>query len=124
MANNAGVSLEKTAAMIATIKDVTQQSDAVIGTSIRSILSRMNNIKVGKFVDDETGEPLNDVEKVLDKVGISMRDINGQFQDSELTIDSIADKWSTFDKNTQKAIATAVAGTRQINSFIAMMRCV
>lgn len=121
MANNAGVSLEKTAAMIATIKDVTQQSDAVIGTSIRSILSRMNNIKVGKFVDDETGEPLNDVEKVLDKVGISMRDINGQFQDSELTIDSIADKWSTFDKNTQKAIATAVAGTRQINSFIAMM---
>ena len=121
MANNAGVSLEKTAAMIATIKDVTQQSDAVIGTSIRSILSRMNNIKVGKFVDDETGEPLNDVEKVLDKVGISMRDINGQFQDSELTIDSIADKWNTFDKNTQKAISTAVAGTRQINSFMAMM---
>lgn len=121
MANNAGMSLEKTAAIIATVKDVTQQSDAVIGTSIRSILSRMNNIKVGKFVDDETGEPLNDVEKVLDKVGISMRDINGQFQDSELTIDSIADKWSTFDKNTQKAIATAVAGTRQINSFIAMM---
>lgn len=121
MANNAGVSLEKTAAMIATIKDVTQQSDETIGTSVKSILSRMNNIKVGKFVDDETGEPLNDVEKVLDKVGISMRDINGQFQDSELTIDSIADKWSTFDKNTQKAIATAVAGTRQINSFIAMM---
>lgn len=121
MANNAGVSLEKTAAMIATIKDVTQQSDETIGTSVKSILSRMNNIKVGKFVDDETGELLNDVEKVLDKVGISMRDINGQFQDSELTIDSIADKWSTFDKNTQKAIATAVAGTRQINSFIAMM---
>lgn len=121
MANNAGVSLEKTAAMIATIKDVTQQSDETIGTSVKSILSRMNNIKVGKFVDDETGEPLNDVEKVLDKVGISMRDINGQFQDSEITIDSIADKWSTFDKNTQKAIATAVAGTRQINSFIAMM---
>ncbi len=121
MANNAGVSLEKTAAMIATIKDVTQQSDETIGTSVKSILSRMNNIKVGKFVDDETGEPLNDVEKVLDKVGISMRDINGQFQDSELTIDSIADKWNTFDKNTQKAIATAVAGTRQINSFMAMM---
>lgn len=121
MANNAGVSLEKTAAMIATIKDVTQQSDETIGTSVKSILSRMNNIKVGKFVDDETGEPLNDVEKVLGKVGISMRDINGQFQDSEITIDSIAEKWDTFDKNTQKAISTAVAGTRQINSFMAMM---
>lgn len=121
MANNAGVSLEKTAAMIATIKDVTQQSDETIGTSVKSILSRMNNIKVGKFVDDETGESLNDVEKVLDKVGISMRDVNGQFQDSEITIDSIAEKWDTFDKNTQKAISTAVAGTRQINSFISVM---
>lgn len=121
MANNAGVSLEKTAAMIATIKDVTQQSDETIGTSVKSILSRMNNIKVGKFVDDETGEPLNDVEKVLNEVGISMRDVNGQFQDSEITIDSIAEKWDTFDKNTQKAISTAVAGTRQINSFISVM---
>lgn len=121
MANNAGVSLEKTAAMIATIKDVTQQSDETIGTSVKSILSRMNNIKVGKFVDDETGEPLNDVEKVLNEVGISMRDVNGQFQDSEITIDSIAEKWGTFDKNTQKAISTAVAGTRQINSFISVM---
>lgn len=121
MANNAGVSLEKTAAMIATIKDVTQQSDETIGTSVKSILSRMNNIKVGKFVDDETGESLNDVEKVLGKVGISMRDVNGQFQDSEITIDSIAEKWGTFDKNTQKAISTAVAGTRQINSFISVM---
>lgn len=121
MANNAGVSLEKTAAMIATIKDVTQQSDETIGTSVKSILSRMNNIKVGKFIDDETGESLNDVEKVLGKVGISMRDVNGQFQDSEITIDSIAEKWDTFDKNTQKAISTAVAGTRQINSFISVM---
>lgn len=121
MANNAGVSLEKTAAMIATIKDVTQQSDETIGTSIKSMLSRMNNIKVGKFVDDETGESLNDVEKVLNKIGISMRDANGQFQDSEITIDSIAEKWKTFDKNTQKAISTAVAGTRQINSFTALL---
>lgn len=50
-----------------------------------------------------------------------MRDVNGQFQDSEITIDSIAEKWDTFDKNTQKAISTAVAGTRQINSFISVM---
>ena len=75
-ANNAGVSLEKTAAMIATIKDVTQDSDDSIGTGLKSIFSRMNQIKAGKFVDSETGESLNDVEKVLKKVGISMRDVN------------------------------------------------
>lgn len=119
-ANNAGVSLEKTAAMIATIKDVTQDSDDSIGTGLKSILSRMNQIKAGKFVDSETGESLNDVEKVLDKVGISMRDVNGQFKDSEPIIDAVADKWSTFDGNTKKAVATAMAGTYQYNKLIAM----
>lgn len=120
-ANNAGVSLEKTAAMIATIKDVTQDSDDSIGTALKSIFSRMNQIKAGKFVDSETGEALNDVEKVLNKVGISMRDVNGQFKDSEPVIDAVAEKWSSFDGNTKKAIATAMAGTHQYNKLIAMM---
>lgn len=119
-ANNAGVSLEKTAAMIATIKDVTQDSDDSIGTGLKSIFSRMNQIKAGKFVDSETGESLNDVEKVLKKVGISMRDVNGQFKESEPVIDEVAQKWSTFDENTKKAVATAMAGTYQYNKLIAM----
>lgn len=119
MANTAGVSLEKTAAIIATMKDVTQDSDASIGTSIKSILSRMNQIKAGKFVDAETGEALNDVETVLDKVGISMRDVNGQFMDSEPILDEVAGKWEAFDSNTKKAVATALAGTYQYNKLIA-----
>lgn len=120
MANNAGLSLEKTAAMIATVKDVTQDSDASIGTSMKSILSRMNQIKAGKFVDAETGESLNDVEKVLGKVGISMRDVNGQFKDSEPILDDVAGKWDTFNANTKKSVATAMAGTYQYNKLIAM----
>ena len=120
MANNAGVSLEKTAAMIATIKDVTQGSDVTIGTAMKSIFSRMNQIRAGKFVDAETGEPLNDVEKVLDKVGISMRDVNGQFRDTESIMDDVANRWNTFDSTTQKAIATAQAGAYQYNNLIAL----
>lgn len=119
-ANNVGMSLEKTAAIIATIKDVTQGSDETIGTSLKSILSRMNNIKAGKFVDD-SGEALNDVEKVLNKIGITMRDNNDQFLDSETIIDSVADKWDTLNKNTQKAVSTALGGTHQANSVIAML---
>ena len=119
-ANNVGMSLEKTAAIIATIKDVTQGSDETIGTSLKSILSRMNNIKAGKFVDDN-GEALNDVEKVLNKIGITMRDNNDQFLDSETIIDSVADKWDTLNKNTQKAVSTALGGTHQANSVIAML---
>lgn len=119
-ANNAGVSLEKTAAMIATIKDVTQASDDSIGNAMKSILARMNNIKAGKFVDDN-GEALNDVEKVLNKIGISMRDNNDQFLDSEKIIDNVADKWGNFDKKTQKAVSTALGGTYQANSITALL---
>lgn len=120
VANNAGLSLEKTAAIIATIKDVTQDSDSSIGNSIKSILSRMNQIKAGKFVDEETGEALNDTEKVLNKLGISMRDANGQFMDAETIIDNVAQKWASFDKNAQKAIATAMGGAYQYNRLITM----
>lgn len=120
-ANNAGVSLEKTSAIIATIKDVTQDSDESIGTAMKSILSRMNQIKAGKFVDSETGESLNDTEKVLKKIGVSMRDNTGMFRDSEGVLDDIAKKWKTLDSNSQKAVATATAGTYQYNKFIAAM---
>lgn len=120
-ANNAGVSLEKTSAIIATIKDVTQDSDESIGTAMKSILSRMNQIRAGKFVDAETGESLNDTEKVLKKIGVSMRDNTGMFRDSEGVLDDIAKKWKTLDSNSQKAIGTAIAGTHQMNKYLSMM---
>lgn len=115
IANNTGLSLEKTAAIIATIKDITQDSDDAIGNSVKSILSRMNNVKAGKFVDSETGEALNDVEKVLNKIGASMRDNNGQFRSSEEIIDNVAAKWKSLDKISQKAVVTAMGGTYQAN---------
>ena len=120
MAHSVGLSLEKTAASIATIKEVTQDTDQSIGNSLKSVLSRMNQIKAGKFVDDETGEALNDTEKVLNKVGISMRDVNGQFLDAEIILDNVGQRWLSFDKNTQKAVATAMAGTYQYNKLIAL----
>lgn len=120
MAHNAGLSLEKTAASIATIKEVTQDSDESIGNAMKSFLSRMNQIKAGKFIDAETGEALNDTEKVLKAVGINMRDVNGQFLDAETIIDDVGKKWLMFDRNTQKAIATAMGGTYQYNKLISL----
>ena len=121
MANTAGMSLEKTAAIIATMKDVTQDADENIGTAVKSMLSRMNQIRAGKFVDAETGEALNDVEKVLNKVGISMRDANDQFLQSETIIDNVAQSWQSFDSKTKKAVATAMAGTYQYNKLISAL---
>lgn len=120
MAHNAGVSIEKTVASLATMEGVTQATGEEIGTSFKTVLSRMNSIKAGKFIDEESGEALNDVEKVLNKVGISMRDINGQFLEAEVIMDNVGQKWSTFDKNTQKAVTGALGGTHHANKLIAL----
>lgn len=80
----------------------------------------MNQIKAGKFVDEETGESLNDTEKVLNAIGISMRDTNGQFLSSEKILDEVGSKWKSFDGVTQRAVATAMAGTYQYNKLISL----
>lgn len=119
-ANMAGVSFDRLVGMVATVKEVTQDSDESVGNMFKSIFARMNQIKAGKFIDVETGEALNDVEKVLNKVGIAMRDANGEFISSEKILDSVGSKWDSFDSTTQRAVATAMAGTYQYNKLISL----
>ena len=70
----------------------------------------MNNIAAGNFVDSETGEALNDVEKVLNNLGISLRTISGEFRNSGEVLDEVGKRWEEFDNIEQHAIATAMAG--------------
>lgn len=119
-ANMAEVSFDRLVGMIAAVKEVTQDGDEAVGNMFKSTFSRMNQIKAGKFIDAETGESLNDVEKVLNKVGIAMRDANGEFISSEKIMDAVGSKWEEFDSTTQRAVATAMAGTYQYNKLIAL----
>lgn len=114
--------MDKLISMLAVMKEAAPtESDETVGNAMKSILSRMNQVKAGKFIDEDTGESLNDVETVLNKVGIAMRDVNGQFIESEMILDEVGQKWSTFDSVTQRAVSTAMAGTYQYNRFIALM---
>ena len=120
VANNAGLSLEKTSAIIATISDITQDSAESIGTAVKTVLSRMGQLRAGRFVDEQTGESLNDVDKVLGKISVSLTDTNGMFKDAEVIIDEVGKKWHTLDRNTQNAVASAMAGTYQYNKLVSM----
>lgn len=81
----------------------------------------MNNVAAGNFVDEETGESLNDVETVLNELGIKLRDVSGEFRNSGEVLDEVAGRWESFDSVSQHAIATAFAGTRQQEKFIVLM---
>ena len=86
----------------------------------RTLYSRFGNVKAGKFVEgageEENGEEfeaLNDIEKVLNKIGISMRSTSAEFRNFDDVLAEIAEKWSTLSDVEKNAIGTAFAGTRQ-----------
>ena len=117
-AKAAGLSIEQTTALLSTMKDVTQEGDTQLGTSLKSILARFNKI------DEETGETnkaLNETQKAIESVGISFTDSEDQIRNVYDILADLSDVWGTLDKNTKAYIATQAAGTRQQNRFFAIM---
>ena len=124
-----GVNIDQAAAYVATIADVTQMSGSSAGQALKTIISRYGNVKAGAYNklniqsegSDETVK-LNDVERVLNKLGVSIRDTNLQFKDFDDILEEIASKWNTLDTVSQKAIATAFAGVRQQEAFVTLLQ--
>ena len=109
---------------VTTIADRTQKSAESVGESMKTMFARYGNIKAGKFAatnleqsssdyDEQEYENLNDLETVLDKVGIKLRKNAKEWKDFDTVLKEIMDKWKTWDQTTQNAVATAFAGTRQ-----------
>ena len=121
IANNSGTSMDRLIGYIATVGEVTQKSMSEVGNSFQSIYSRMNNIKIGKFIDDETGEDLSDTEAVLGKIGIKLRENESTYRDFDNVLDDVGQNWTKFNKVEQNSIAVAIAGTRQRENFTALM---
>lgn len=93
----------------------------------KTLYSRYGNVKSGKFVagagdeGTEEFEALNDIEKVLHKIGISMRDTSAEFRNFDDVLAEIAKKWATLNDVERNAISTAFAGTRQREIFNILM---
>lgn len=73
---------------------------------------------------DNTGDDLeniNDIEKVLRRLGISIRTSTMEFRALDEVLGEIADKWMEYSSVERNAIATAFAGTRQRESFLILL---
>lgn len=128
-AQQAGVSFERLLGYVAAVRETTQRSASVIGEALKSIFSRMGSVKAGTFLSEDLESEysdittyVNDVEKVLSKVGIRLRDTNKDFRDAQDILDEVAKGWETYDDLTKQALATAIAGTRQRENFLALMQ--
>ena len=119
-----GSSFENTTAMMAVMIEATRESAENIGSALKSIISRYGEMKVNPaaLVDSEGEEmSLNKVDTALQSVGISIHDAAGQFRDFDDVIMELAKSWDTIDKNTQRYIATVMAGNRQQSRFLALV---
>lgn len=121
-AKQAGIETNQLLSYAAVIGETTQEGMSSVGTSLNAIISRMGNIKLSRLKDFETGEDLSNVETVLKKVGISLRDSSGQFREFDDVLDDTASKWENFDSVTQRAVANAFAGTHHANDFMILMQ--
>ena len=120
-ANSSGTSMDRLIGYTAAVGEVTQESMSTIGNAFKSIYSRMNNIKIGRLIDDESGESLSDTETALNKLGIQLRDTADTYRNFDEVLNDIGSRWKDFTQAEQNEISVAMAGTMQKNNFLVLM---
>ena len=92
-----GVDIDEAIAMATTIMDVSQKGASTVGDALKTVLSRYGNVKPGVFsgmsLDSEgIDDSVNDIEKVLSKLGISIRESNLEIRDFSDVLEEIGEK--------------------------------
>lgn len=119
-ARMAGLDLDYYMAYLSTMQEVTREAPENIGTAMKSITARMQEISdIGKIEED--GTTFNNVAKALSSIGISATDSAGQLKPLQEIMDQLGPQWESLDRNHQAYIATVLAGNRQQSRFIALM---
>ena len=109
-----GNSLEETIGMLTAITEQTKNSSKA-SRGLNSIMASLAQILDPA---SSNGKKLVDIFTQLD---IEMYDANGQFKTGYELLSGLAGVWDTLDTNSQKYIATTLAGTNQLNNFLALM---
>lgn len=119
VAETVGLSYEYAAAALATITAETRQSEDVVGTALKTIFARIENLELGETLED--GVDLGQYSLALQKVGVDILDANGNLKDMNTILDNIGLTWQNLEQQEKVALAQSVAGIRQYNQFMALM---
>ena len=119
VADTVGLSYEYATAALATVTSETRQSADVVGTAFKTLFARIEGLSLGETLDDGTN--LTKYSEALLKVGINVKDQNGQLKDMDSILNEMGSKWRTLAKDQQVALAQTVGGVRQYNQLISLM---
>lgn len=94
-------------------RESTRESAQNIGSAMKSIISRMGEMKAG-LSTDENGEFIDasKVETALKSVGVALRDSQGQFRNMDDVLLELGSRWSGLDSATRRYLGTVIAGNR------------
>ena len=119
IADTVGLSYEYATSALATITAETRQSADVVGTALKTLFARIQDLELGETLDD--GVTLGTYAQALEKIGVNALDANGGLRDMNSILDDMGSKWNTLTEAQKVATAEAVAGTRQYSQLIALM---
>lgn len=119
IADVTGLSYEYATSALATLVANTRQSADVVGTSLKTIFSRLEGVNLGETLDD--GVDLNKYSGALKKIGVDILDVNGEMKDLDTILEDMASKWDNLTNAQKMATAQTVAGVRQYNNLISLM---
>lgn len=118
-ANTVGLSYDYAATALATVTAQTRESASVVGTAFRTLFSRIQGLQQGETLDD--GTTLNKYSEALAKVGVDIKDTNGDLKDMDEILNELGSRWNTLAQDQKIALAETVAGVRQWTQLIALM---
>lgn len=119
VAETVGLSYEYATSALTTITATTRQSADVVGTALKTLFSRIQDLELGDTLED--GTTLGTYSEALEKVGINIKDQNGELKKMDDILNEMGNKWNTLSKDQQVSLAQSVAGVRQYNQLMALM---
>lgn len=121
LAASAGMEIESTSAFLTKMIETTREAPENLGTALKTIIARFQELKLDPMEELEDGVDANKVEKALKTAEVALRDLNGEFRDFDDVILELSSKWDGLSRNQQRYIATQAAGARQQSRFIALV---
>jgi len=124
IAHSAGASFEGATAFLAQAIETTREPAENIGTAMKTIIARFQEMKKNPLeISEVDGEEVdfNKIDTALKSIGVNLIDTNGQFREWDQVMLDISAKWDTLSQSQQRYIATTAAGSRQQSRFIAMV---
>lgn len=127
VSNTVGLSYEYATSALATVTATTRQSADVVGTAFKTLFARIQDLELGKTLED--GTTLGKYSQALETVGVSIKTADGGLREMDDILDDLGEKWNSFDaegnplisKDAKVALAQTVAGVRQYTQLIALM---